>query len=181
MFSWIVLKRDSISSKATVAFLGIILCILLPQFFHLIGLAAGVGNRLGTILLPMYLPVVFVGLFSGSVAGLMCGLLSPVVSMLLTGMPDASMLLYMTIELAVFGATSGALSKAKMPVWTKVLCAQAAGRLSRFLVILAMVVIARTNTQMLSATLNLFVQGVPGILLQLLVLPPVIKKLEKMS
>ncbi|MEQ8192627.1 MAG: ECF transporter S component, partial [Candidatus Eremiobacterota bacterium] len=77
----------------------IALAILLPSFFHVIGL--------GKTFLPMHIPVLMAGLSTGSVSGLIAGTLAPLLSSLLTGMPPFPFVIAMTCELGVYGYMAG--------------------------------------------------------------------------
>lgn len=118
----------------------IALAVILPQLVHL---ALGVSG--GVQWLPMYLPVLLGGCLLGWKLGLAVGALSPVVSFLITlafgnPMPALVRLPYMVAELAVFGAVSGAFSKAivknSVVAFPAVLLAAVSGR-ATFLAIVA--------------------------------------------
>ena len=79
--------------------------ILLPQAFHLTGIPQS-----GQIFLPMHIPVLISGFVLGPVFGLFIGVLSPIISSLLTGMPDSFRLPFMIAELASYGFMSGILT-----------------------------------------------------------------------
>lgn len=176
MFHSLVLKRETAWVKAVTAVFGMAMCVILPQLCHLTG-----GSGLGMILMPMYLPVLFVGLFSGCTAGLVCGVLSPVLSFWLTGMPAPGLLPFMMIELAAFGLAAGAFSKAKMPAVLKVLLSQVIGRGVRVAAVLAAVYAFGAQFGMVQQTLHMLVQGLPGMLIQLLLLPVILNRLEKLA
>ncbi|MDQ7800556.1 MAG: DUF1893 domain-containing protein [Armatimonadota bacterium] len=80
--------------------LGLALAVMLPVFFHLLGL--------GPTFLPMHLPVLLVGALFGAGAGFLVGALAPLASSLLTGMPPlVPVAVLMTVELATYGAVAG--------------------------------------------------------------------------
>lgn len=171
MIKSLAIERQSIKTKTLVTALGILSCILLPQIFHAIGAAAGLGSALGAAFLPMHLPVLFTGLLCGTAAGLLCGLLSPAISFAISGMPAAAMLPFMTIELACYGLVSGMLSKSKMPVIAKILISQISGRAVRALAILAAIYLFNNQSLNIAQTWNIVLTGLPGIVLQLCILP----------
>lgn len=181
MLASLVSERKSIKSQSIVTAFGIVMCVALPQLFHLLGAASGMGGSLGAAFLPMYLPVLFVGLFSGAIAGMVCGIVSPMISYAMTAMPAAPMLPFMVIELAVFGLTAGILSERKMPCIIKVLIAQLLGRGVRLLSVLFAFYVLGQYAFTVSQTLNLLLQGLPGILLQLCLLPLLMYRLEKLN
>lgn len=77
--------------------------VVLPIVFHAIPLG-------GRIFLPMHLPTFVAGLVLGPVAGLVVGAGSPIVSTLLTGRPIAPFYMVpMVLELAAYGVIAGLL------------------------------------------------------------------------
>lgn len=168
--------KASLKSKTTATALGVIMCVVLPQLFHLIGAISGFGTNVGAAFLPMHLPVIFVGLLSGTAAGFFCGLLGPAVSMALSGMPTAAMLPFMTIELACYGLAAAFLSNAKMPTIVKVLIIQIFGRLVRALAIFTAIYIFGNSSMAVSQAWSNIAVGLPGIILQLCILPLIMSK-----
>ena len=78
----------------------IAIAVLLPSVFHLFP-----GS--GAIFLPMHIPVFLCGFICNPYYGAVCGIVSPVLSHLLTGMPAAAALPGMIFELTAYGALSG--------------------------------------------------------------------------
>lgn len=76
--------------------------VVLPIVFH----AFPLGGR---IFLPMHLPTFVAGLVLGPVAGLVVGAGSPIVSGLLTGRPTVFYMVPMVFELATYGLVVGLL------------------------------------------------------------------------
>ena len=165
-----ILKKTGIKTQALAALLAVAAAVVIPQICHLAGQAAGVGNGLGTTLLPMHLAVLAVGLLAGPWAGLAAGALSPVVSFALTGMPAAVMLPSMTVELAVYGLITGLLRGTKMPVVGQ-LAAQIAGRLVKAGFLALMVYGFGQTAVPVASVWTATVQGLLGILLQLALIP----------
>ena len=66
--------------------------VVLPVTLHAIPNA-------GSILLPMHIPVLLCGLVCGPVYGLACGILAPLLSSLITSMPPMAMLPSMYLSL----------------------------------------------------------------------------------
>ena len=166
-----ILKKTGIRTQALAALLAVAAAVVIPQICHLAGQAAGVGNGLGTTLLPMHLAVLAVGLLAGPWAGLAAGALSPVVSFALTGMPAAVMLPSMTVELAVYGLVTGLLRGTKVPVVGQVLAAQIAGRLVKAGFLALMVYGFGQTAVPVASVWTATVQGLLGILLQLALIP----------
>lgn len=150
--------------------------IILPMAFHAIPNA-------GSIFLPMHIPVLLCGLVCGWKYGLIVGLLTPALSSLLTGMPPAPILPGMVCELGTYGLLSGVLtSKIKtdrrsLGLYAALICAMLAGRvLSGALNAL----IFRAGDYSLTIWLTAsFATALPGIVIQLCVLPWLVLALEK--
>lgn len=88
--------------KLTVTALCLALCVVLPIVFHII-------PEGGSLFSPMHIPVFICGLACGPLWGLVCGVLGPVLSSMITGMPNAAYLPPMLVELAAYGIITGAM------------------------------------------------------------------------
>jgi hypothetical protein len=78
-------KTLSIKKQIVATIIAIASAVLIPQFFHLLGRASGLGTSLGEIILPMHLSILVVGLIAGPYAGAITGLVSPVISFAISG------------------------------------------------------------------------------------------------
>ena len=170
--------RLSVRAQTLATLCAIAAAVALPQFFHLLGAASGLGSTLGEILLPMHLPVLLVGLLAGPYAGAIAGLLSPVVSFALTGMPRPAMLPFMVVELAVYGLCTGLLRNARMPVILKLLIAQLAGRAVRAGAILIAVYGFESQALPVSVIWTSVATGLLGLVLQWALIPLIVYRVE---
>ncbi len=164
------IKKTAITAICTA------LAVVLPIALH------SVANA-GRVLLPMHLPVLLCGLVCGWPFGLLAGVLGPVLSSLITGMPGAAHLPGMIIELAVYGLVAGLLmrwirtGKTVVDILLSLLGAMLAGRIAAGL---AKALIFAAGEYSFAAWVTAhFVTGLPGILLQLVLLPLVFLALEK--
>ena len=160
----------------------IALCVVLPMALHLI---PGAGSlNLGTLLSPMHLPVLLCGLVCGWQYGLVCGIVGPLLSSLLTSMPGWGYLPNMMIELALYGLISGLMisivhtSKQTVDLYISLVTAMLAGR------ILTGIARALTLGIFMPVTLKswatgYFVSSLPGIILQLILLPVLYMALQR--
>lgn len=164
-------------SIATVG--AVIAAVLIPQALHLLGKATGTASALGEVFLPMHLPVLLVGILAGAYAGAATGLLAPIISYLLTGMPGAVLLPFMTIELAIYGLTIGLLRNVRMFTVFKVLLAQIAGRAVRALAIVLAVYVFETSSIAPAIIWTSIRTGIAGILIQLVLIPIVVYFVRK--
>ena len=173
------MPKLSVGMQSIAAVGAVIAALLLPQALHLLGKATGTASALGEVFLPMHLPVLLVGILAGAYAGAATGLLAPIISYLLTGMPGAVLLPFMTIELAVYGLTIGLLRNIRMFTAFKVLLAQIAGRAVRALAIVFAVYVLETSTIALSIIWTSIRTGIAGILIQLVLIPIVVYFVRK--
>lgn len=160
----------------------IALCVVLPLALHLI---PGAGSlNLGTLLSPMHLPVLLCGLVCGWQYGLVCGIIGPLLSSLLTSMPGWGYLPNMMIELALYGLISGIMiglvrtGKQTADLYISLVTAMLAGR------ILTGIARALTLGIFMPVTLKswatgYFVSSLPGIILQLILLPVLYMALQR--
>ena len=137
----------------------------------------------GTVLLPMHIPVLLCGLLCGPVYGGVCGLLLPVLNCFLTGMPTVyPMMPIMAGELLTYGLVSGLLygktklGRVKLGVYAALPVAMLSGRVVYGLIFhLLLLVSGQLKALTVWAAL---VTGLPGIVIQLLLIPPVILALQ---
>lgn len=164
--------KYSVKTKTLLTAITVMLAVVLPQILHLAG-----GNSLGEIWLPMHLPVILAGFIAGPAVGAISGVMAPAVSFLISGMPSAVILPFIAIELCCYGLFSGLLANVKMPSVLKVLSVQVGGRAVRAIaIIIAAALGSAINPEIIITSV---VTGVCGIVLQLLVIPPVLSKLNE--
>ena len=171
MTNTLILTRPTLKNQTIAILCAVAAAVLLPQAFHLIGIASGLGAAPGAAFLPMHLPVLLVGLLAGPAAGVVAGALSPLVSSALSGMPAAVMLPNMIAELAGYGLAAGLLADKKMPVLGKVLLSQMAGRICKAAVLLASVYLVGFNALPVSLIWTSIAAGLPGLVLQWALIP----------
>lgn len=165
------LACDTTKKRSVAAALAIVSAVALPQIVHLLGRLCGAGSALGEMILPMHFSVLLVGLLAGAWTGAAVGALSPVLSFLLTGMPSAEMLPFMTIELAVYGALTGLLAGQKLPCFLKLFAAQLGGRACKAAA-MAFAFYWLQSPIGMDMLLSSLLLGIPGILLQWVIIPP---------
>jgi len=137
----------------------------------------------GRYLLPMHIPVLLCGLVCGWYCGAACGAITPLLSWLFTSRPMLPMLPSMIPELAVYGAVAGLLYhfiKTKRPfadLYISLIGAMLAGRLA-FGAINGFIFPADNYSLEIWATAA-FVTALPGIVIQILLVPSLVVTLEK--
>lgn len=162
--------------RLTTASLCVALGILLPQLFHAI-------PNFGTVFSPMHLPVLICGLICGWKFGLLCGILTPALSSVLTGMPPAMILPGMVCELAVYGLVSGFIffrantGNRLVDIYLALIPSMLLGRL--FAGLLNGLIFRAGNFTLQMFIAGYFVTSLPGILVQLVLIPALMLLLEK--
>ncbi len=150
------------------------LCLVLPLAFH------SVPNA-GSIFLPMHIPVLLCGLICGWPYGLVCGLLGPFISSF-TGMPPAAVLPSMMVECGAYGAVAGLMMRfirtgsATGDLYISMGTAMVLGRVVAGL---AKAWVFTPGAAPFAWVTTSLVTGIPGILIQLAVMPAVVYGLTK--
>lgn len=151
------------------------LCIVVPMAFH------AIPNG-GQVFLPMHIPILLCGMLCGWPYGLACGLLGPLLSSLLTSMPSAAALPGMLVECAVYGCVSGLLLRyvragsLYADLYISLVPAMLAGRVISGIVKALILSPGISLTTWATAS---FVTGLPGIAIQLALVPALVLGLER--
>lgn len=134
----------------------------------------------GTILLPMHLPVFLMGFLCGPQYGAIGGIIIPVLSCVLTGMPPAFPILPVMVgELCTYGLISGLLyKKIKLPLFPALLLAMVSGRIVYGLIFAALMTANNGSMKVLSV-IGSMAQGIPGIIVQLVLIPVIVTAVNK--
>ena len=158
------------TKKMAYAAICVALGVDLPIAFHSI-------QNAGSIFLPMHIPVLLCGLLCGPWYGLVCGILAPLLSSVLTGMPPAAILPSMIVELAVYGLVTGLLKKVTKNNIISLVGAMLCGRVVAGL---AKAFIFNPGNYGIKAWVTgSFVTALPGIIIQLILIPLLMIALEK--
>ena len=168
----------SIKTQTLATLLAIISSVALPQIFHILGAVSGLGTIPGDVFLPMHLPIILVGFLAGPYAGAISGFLSPVVSFSLSGMPNIIILPFMMIELFAYGLSAGLLKNKKIPIVAKVFVSQISGRIAFLLSIFISINYLGNANLNLTNILNSLRAGIFGIVIQLILFPLIIYRIE---
>ncbi|MFH1454129.1 MAG: ECF transporter S component [Armatimonadota bacterium] len=149
--------------------------IVLPLIFHMFGL--------GRALLPMHIPVFIAGLFMGPLSGFFVGFLTPALSSALTGMPPLMppVALMMMVELPIYAVISALLYRRfKVNIYISLISAMVTGRvIYGACAYLLFPLVGLKEIPIFYPITAGVVFSLPGIILQILIVPPVVKLLEK--
>jgi len=170
------MNQMSYVKRSIIAAVCIALCIVLPMAFHSV-------RNAGAIFLPMHIPVLLSGLICGGPLGLLVGLAGPLLSALITGMPPMAKLPGMMVELAVYGLMTGYLMrvlhtrKTYADLYLSLIGALLTGRIVAGIV---QALIFSSGAYSITAwATSYFVTGLPGIVIQLALIPSIVFALEK--
>ncbi len=164
------------SQKITMSALFIALGILFPMAFHMAG-----GPGLGSLFLPMHIPVFLAGFLAGPTVGITVGIITPILSSFLTGMPPlVPTALMMAVELPIFGLVAGLLyQKYEKSTFVSLVSAMIAGRVVYGLVGAAALPLLGLDAIPVWAPVTTgIVSSWPGILIQLIIIPPIVRAAE---
>lgn len=147
--------------------------LVLPTLFHAFG-----G---GSALLPMHIPVLICGFVCGAPYGALLGLVLPLLSSVLTGMPPIFPVApAMAFELCAYGVVTGLLyRKVRMPVYPALLLGMLAGRAVSGVANAILMGFAGKDYGMTAFLTASFVTALPGIIIQLVVVPLLVMTLTK--
>lgn len=160
------------TKKLVMGALCLALGILFPSVFHLIGMG-------GTSFLPMHIPVLVCGFLCGPWIGLIVGVLTPFLTSLFTGMPPLYPIgLAMMIELGTYGLCCGLLTK-KCNLYITLITSMVVGRIINGMANLCLLGFAGKAYSFEIFVSATFVNALPGIILQLLLIPPLVYILRK--
>ena len=148
--------------------------VLLPVVFH----ATGSGG----IFLPMHIPVMLAGFFLDIPFALAVGIATPLVSSLITGMPPLFPVMpYMAAELPVYALVCSLLyRKIKLNAHLSLVISMIAGRIAAAAAVWILATFFTANLPAPPAFIAAaIVTGLPGIALQLLIIPFVVSAVER--
>ena len=170
------MKRNDIR-KLTLAAMFLALAFVLPFL-------TGQIPQIGSMLCPMHIPVLLCGFFCGAPWGLAVGLLAPLLRSFTLGMPPMfPTALCMAFELAAYGFVAGwlynKLPKKKIYVYLSLLCAMIFGRMIWGIVMFVCMGLDASKFGLASFVAGAFTNAVPGIVLQIILIPILVILLRK--
>ncbi len=141
-------------------------------------------REIGNMLLPMHIPVLICGFVCGWQYGLAVGFITPLLRSMVFGMPPMfPTATAMAFELASYGAVSGllyrALPRKNVSVYISLIGAMIAGRLIWGLINVPIYGIAGKAYSWQIFMGGAFLNAIPGIILQLVMIPIIIIALQR--
>ncbi len=170
-------KTSDTTLKLVVSALMLALSIILPTVI-------GMGSqRLGQIFLPMHIPVMLCGIICGTPYGIIIGLSAPLLKSVITGLPVMTAAVSMAFELATYGGMCGMLYKLFPKkigfIYPNLLLSMIVGRIVNGS-INYLITTASDNEFVLSSFITLTtVNALPGIVIQLALIPLIVHSLRK--
>ena len=143
--------------------------------------------QVGTLLSPMHIPAFLCGLVCGPLWGGVVGFVSPLLRFVLFSMPPVMAAIPMAFELAAYGAAAGLLYRVfdkiigkKIPsLYAALVIAMLGGRVVNALVKSAVLGMSGSEFSLVVIFIELFTGTWAGILVQLIVIPPLVVLLER--
>ncbi len=162
--------------------------LTLSGMFLAIGLVlpflTGQIPQIGNMLLPMHIPVLLCGLICGWQYGGAIGLIMPQLRNLLFGMPPMPNAISMAFELAAYGLVIGLLySRSKwkcvFSLYRSMLIAMLAGRAVWGVAQAAILGLGGSGFTVRMFMAGAFMNAIPGIILQLILIPAIMVALDR--
>lgn len=156
-------------------------CLAVTQLLPLI--TANIP-AIGQMLCPMHIPVLICGFIAGWQYGLLIGFIAPLLRFFLFGMPVIMPNgISMSFELATYGLISGILallfSRKIGYIYVNLVISMLAGRIVWGVVRYLIGILIGPNFTVEMFLLGAFVNAIPGIILHLIIIPPLVIALRK--
>ncbi len=178
-------KHSSVRPWTRQTTLRLVLSALFLALGYALPFATGQIPEIGNMLLPMHLPVFLCGFVCGWKYGASVGLILPMTRSLIFGRPlfypDA---MAMSMELMTYGLVVGLVymllkKKNLLAVYISLLSAMIAGRLLWGIVRFLMLGLRNTSFSFHAFWVGSFLNAIPGIILQLILIPAIMLTLQK--
>lgn len=154
------------TKKLTRSGLLIALGIIIPYFFHIFGIS-------GKIFLPMHFSPLLGGFLVGPFYGAVIGAVLPVLNSMISGIPQMPIMIFMVIELAVFGLVAGFLYK-HFNIFLSLIISMLVGRIVYFILFALFIEFTNPFVYIFGGIASSF----PGVIGQLLLIPAIVTILE---
>ena len=140
--------------------------------------------QIGSMLCPMHIPVLLCGFFCGAPWGIGVGFIAPLLRSFTLGMPPMFPTAFcMSFELATYGFMAGVLynklPKKKINVYVSLITAMVIGRLVWGLAMFGCMGFDTSQFGLSAFLAGAVLNAVPGIILQIILIPVIVITLEK--
>ena len=154
----------------------LILGIILPRLINFAG-----SQTLGNLISPMHIPVFLSALILGPFYGTLVGFITPLFSTLIFSMPPLAppIAILMAFELAAFGLIAGYFYSTKSKnIYLSLIAAMILGRFVYGLALFLLGPVLDFNPPFIPFMQGAFLTGIPGMIIQLVIIPPIIEKIK---
>ena len=170
-------KKDIKKLTLTAMFLA--LAFVMPFF-------TGQIPQVGSMLCPMHIPVLLCGFFCGAHWGLVVGFITPILRSFILGVPIMfPMAFCMAFELVTYGFVAGwlynKLPRKKINVYVSLISAMVSGRLVWGIVMFCCMGLNSSKFGLNSFLAGAVLNALPGIFLQIVLIPILVITLEKIN
>ena len=152
------------------------LCLILPFF-------TGQIPQVGAALSPMHIPALLTGFLCGPWWGLAVGFISPLLRMTIFGMPPFLTAVRMSFELAAYAFVAGLLfqklPKKRISIYIALIAAMIIGRVIWGIVSVLILGISGQSFTWTAFITGAVLSAVPGIVLQIILVPVIVMALTK--
>lgn len=171
------MRKMSNTKKITISAMFLGIALVLPFF-------TGQIPQIGAMLCPMHIPVLLCGFVCGGPWGLMVGGIAPLLRSMIFGMPPMfPTAVCMAFELAAYGCVAGVLHsrlpQKKWLIYPELITAMIAGRIVWGVVMFVCMGLDATKFGMAAFLSGAVLNAVPGIVLQLVLVPVIVIAIEK--
>jgi len=179
-----IAMRKTVKTSVTVPTTNLILAGLFLALSLALPFLTGQIPQLGNKLLPMHIPVLLCGFLCGPRLGLLVGFTAPLLRSFLFSMPVMfPMAVSMSLELAVYGFAAGLLYQflphKSISVYISLIISMLCGRLVWGAVSYILFGIAGTAFTWQIFTAGAFLNAVPGIIIQIILIPVIVLAIER--
>ena len=163
--------------KLAISAVCLALCLVLPFL-------TGQIPEIGSMLSPMHIPVLLCGFICGPAWAAVVGAIAPLLRFMLFGMPPLFPTgVAMCVELATYGAVSGALyrllPRKPINVYVSLLAAMLAGRIVWGVIRVVLSGVTGSAFTWAAFMAGAFTQAIPGIILHIVLIPVIVLALQK--
>ncbi len=171
------MKLENKTRKITLSALFLALAYVMPFF-------TGQIPQIGSMLCPMHIPAILCGFLCGWPWGMLVGFTAPLFRSITLGMPPMfPTAVCMAFELAVYGGISGFIHKIlprkKRYIYLSLITAMLAGRVVWGIMMFICMGIKGGSFTFAAFSAGAFINAIPGIVAQLLLVPPIVMVLDK--
>ncbi|MEA1974771.1 MAG: ECF transporter S component [Bacillota bacterium] len=157
------------TKELTLSGMFLALAIIVPMIFHY----ANIG---GAIFLPMHIPVLLAAFYVNPLYAMLVGILSPLLSSIFTSMPPMyPIAVIMVFELGVYGLVTSLIYK-KFNLIISLIGGMITGRLVAGVMVFVLQSSFGLKMNPYMYIKGIIITGMPGIIIQLLIIPVIVKK-----